>query len=254
MKRSGSLFCAVLVTFFVFGLTPHVFASTASGIAVHESGSWTFDNGDTYLHKYTITLSWDALEVTNNGLSHLDIDLSNTLMCPGALFNNDPESDDYGEPTGNLRFNDLATYEANNDQGVLTTYDYDTGIDGTSNNELSPDPAVNDGSVIWGGYIDVDQGNPLSGNLVRYQQPLEHDADQPDAPGYPDPGATGVGEFSFYSHFGPVDATADIVLKLGLSEVTIEDAITGELPYCVPEPATLMLLSLGGLFLRKRRA
>ena len=249
MKRAGCFVYALCVALLLSVLTPHVFAGLSSGTATHESGSWTFADGSTYTNKYTITIDWDLNGEVSSGLSHIDVGLADTLLCPDSVFyTSDPSAENYGEATGNLRFEDLATYIVD-----TITYNYNTGIDGTSNNEESDPLTVNDETVIWGGYIDADLSNPLNSNIVRYQQPLEYIDGQPDAPSYPDPGAVGTGEFWFYSIYGPVEGAADLTLKFGQNEVTFTDAITGELPYCVPEPATMCLLGLGGLLLRKRK-
>lgn len=218
-------------------LASPVFAGvTATSIAT-DVGDYFGDSLSYY--RYDIKIDWET--GIQQGVSHFELDLSAGLLCPYALYDIDDN------PTGNIRFEDPLSYQADMGDGVYETYYYTTGIDGTSNSPDEIDPTVTN-LTLWGGTIDTP--DKLS---VWFEQPLVDDATHPDPSptDTSDPGATGTGVFHFYSVFSPVTGSDEIMLKA--DGVNVYGDLTGDLPYCVPEPATLALLGLGGLLLRKRR-
>ncbi|MHC5162797.1 MAG: PEP-CTERM sorting domain-containing protein [Planctomycetota bacterium] len=213
-----------------------------SGISTVDPVTYAMDDGTGVIrdyYKYTIAVEWGS--GVQQGVSHFELDLSLGLLCPYALY----DIDDL--PTGNIRFENPATYWTDNEDGVLTEYYYTTGIDGTSTSEAYPNDAE---SVKWGGTTDTP--DKLS---VWFEQPLlQADPLAPAPPAHLDPGATGVGTFSFYSVFAPENRVDVGHIKLKADGVEVVGDLSGDLPYCVPEPATLALLSVGGWVLCRKKA
>jgi len=126
--------------------------------------------------------------------------------------------------------------------------EFDTPAGYSTSEEYPEDPTA----MGWSGYFQRD-GDPsvgVSGPVVKY--------DNPFYPSDAEPGTEGYGTFSFYANIIPENGTYEnaLVAKAGKIDPAYGD-LTGDYPSCtiIPEPATILLLGLGGLaLLRKRRA
>ncbi len=212
-------------------------ASASAAVLTATSTSEAFDDGaGGVYYKYTIDLQWDFSDATQNDMSHWAVDLNQTLLCPFAV------KDEFGQDTGSIWFEqEHPTYIAPSD-GLV--YPYISGIDGISTSETSTEL-----EVLWLGLIDLP---PAAGNGVKYEQPLLYDSANPTPPVAPEPGNTGNGQFWFYSIFAPTEVTEGIITAKA-DNFDVDGSISGSLPYCIPEPATLMLLTLGGLMIARKR-
>jgi hypothetical protein len=230
MKRGvftgGSI---LLISIFAFSA-----ANLQASLVATSTAEQITDSTGTY-YKYTINVEWDFAP-SQNGISNWGVDLNPTLLCPYAL------KDEDGEITGSIWFEDPTTYVAPSDG---QTYPYLVGIDGQSTPE-NGDML----DVMWFGSVEL---NSSMGNGIKYEQPLMYDSSNP-APGMAlEPGPEGNGQFWFYSVFGPVSGTWDDVLFAKANSKSYTGSLSGELPYCIPEPATLLLLSFGGIALIRKK-
>jgi hypothetical protein len=120
---------------------------------------------------------------------------------------------------------------------------------GYSTTETQPDTPT---AMGWSGYFnpDGDPGAGIDGPVVKYNNPF--------FPIDAEPGEQGYGTFSFYANVIPEYGTYEnaLVAKTGMPNPYYGDLV-GAYPSCtiIPEPSTLLLLTLGGLaLLRKNRA
>ena len=89
--------------------------------------------------------------------------------------------------------------------------------------------------------------------IIELRNDLQANPGDP-APQIFEPGASGVGTLWFYSVFGPkYQEDPDGVKLKGGAGSEVVGSLTGDLPYCVPEPVTLVLPGAGGLLLRRRK-
>ena len=221
--------------FFVTSVTVCLFLSYAcDGALTATSTAEQIDESGSIYYKYTISLDWDF--TAKHGISNWALDLNPTLLCPYAL------KDEDGEITGNIWFEDTASYVAPSDG---QTYPYLVGIDGLSTPE-SGDTL----DVMWFGSTDI---NPSVGNGVKYEHPLMYDSANP-APQEPlEPGNVGSGQFWFYSIFAPTSGSWEDAISAKANGNNYIGSISGDLPYCVPEPATLLLISIGAVTFVRRK-
>lgn len=104
----------------------------------------------------------------------------------------------------------------------------------------------------WSGYFQRggdDSVPEILDPIVKYNDPF--------IPSDAQPGPEGYGTFSFYANIIPENGTYEnaLMAKGGTIDPVYGD-LTGDYPSCtiIPEPATILLLGLGGLaLLRKRR-
>lgn len=225
--RRGFIVTCVIACLFVYSVCEAFLTATSTAEQINETGS--------IYYKYTIILEWDF--TAKYGISNWALDLNPTLLCPYAL------KDDDGELTGNIWFEEPAFYVAPSDG---QTYTYLVGIDGLSTPENGDTL-----DVMWFGSTDL---NPSVGNGVKYEQPLEYDSGNPEPQEPLEPGNVGSGQFWFYSIFAPVSGSWDDALYAKAAQNEYTGTISGDLPYCVPEPTTLMLITLGAVSLVRRKS
>jgi len=229
-----------LILIFVLGVSPLAWGGIVSGVSTSElinDPTSVFDGW----YKYTIDVEWDT-EI-QQAISHLDVMLGLSIQCPYVI-----EAIIEGEETGNIYFQ----FEPDDPLDL-----YGAGISGLSTDEnYDPgDPATWTEIVPWFAIIIVDDpATGVTGPLVKYEQPVPP-ADPLNPPPVLEPGALGTGTFWFYSTFGPEQQTWEDGLVVKANQVMFMGDVTGDMPYCIPEPATICLLGLGGLalFTRKRR-
>ncbi|MHC5199733.1 MAG: PEP-CTERM sorting domain-containing protein [Planctomycetota bacterium] len=199
--------------------------------------------------QYTIDLTWsyDPLEA---GVSHTDFDISGVFNCPYAVW------DELGELTGNVYFDPTPSPV----DGLGNPY-YETGADGYTNGYDPMGEVYSVGEIIpWTGFLE-EAGN--GGPILRIEQTIALISPAPHDP-Y-EVWTDGTGTFTYYSVFAPKDLVPDefgntgaaVTLKSGGGQnlYTESGYMTGQVPDCttIPEPATLALLGLGGLLLRRRK-
>ena len=224
--RRGIFVTGIILCLSVNSVCQAALTAISTAEQIDESGS--------IYYKYTISLNWDF--TAKHGISNWALDLNPTLLCPYAL------KDEDGEITGNIWFEDPASYVAPSDG---QTYPYLVGIDGLSTPE-SGDTL----DVMWFGSTDI---NPSVGNGVKYEQPLMYDSANPAPQEFLEPGNVGTGQFWFYSIFAPSSGSWEDVLYAKANGNNYTGSISGDLPYCVPEPATLLLISLGAVTFVRRK-
>lgn len=119
---------------------------------------------------------------------------------------------------------------------------------GYSTTETEP---TNPMAMGWTGYFNR-EGDPSAGisePVVKYNSPFYPETAQPGEQGY--------GTFSFYANIIPEYGTYQdaLVAKAGVGVDSVYGDLTGAYPSCtiIPEPATVLLLGLGGLFAFRAR-
>jgi hypothetical protein len=236
MKKKLLLMCLVCAC--LCALSPMASAtitatSSATGLG---TGIW----------QYTIDMTWDY-DPAEAGVSHTDFDLSGVIECPDAVW--DPE----GELTGKIYFDPVPSPV----DGLGNPY-YATGADGYSNGAYTNGSVTySTGEIIpWTGLLEQDA--TTGGPILRYEQSQILISPAPYEP-Y-EVWTDGTATFTYYSLFGPKTLVADesgdtgAVVGVKSGQSYLESAfMTGEVPDCVPEPTTMVLLGLGGLLLRRRK-
>ena len=201
----------------IIGMAVCIFVSSASANLLIATS--TAEEVEAGVWKYTIEMQYDfSDDGFQNGLSHWDL-----AVC------DDKPLKDAGELTNNIWFNDVE-------------YPYLSGIDGTS----TPDGEGGTDDVLWFGTTD----NPFNG--VKYEQPVLYDPAHLDPAVLTEPGPIGEGTFSFYSIWGPETVTDFSILSAKADTADFEGTLSGDW-VCIPEPATLMLLTLGSLMVARKR-
>lgn len=201
----------------IIGMAVCIFVSSASANLL--TATSTAVEVETGVWKYTIDMQWDfSDDGFQNGLSHWDID-----VCF-------PLKDDTTEVIDDIWFEDVE-------------YPYLSGIDGTS----TPDGEGAPDDVLW--FASIDTLN----NTIKYEQPMLVDPAHTDPVVLTEPGVSGEGTFWFYSTIAPVDDVTDFgILGAKADTASFEGTLSGDW-VCVPEPATLMLLTLGSLMVARKR-
>lgn len=225
--RRGIFVTSIILCLSLNSVCEAALTATSTAEQIDESGS--------IYYKYTISLDWDF--TAKHGISNWAMDLNPTLLCPYAL------KDEDGELTGNIWFEDPTSYVAPSDG---QTYPYLVGIDGLSTPENGDTL-----DVMWFGSADL---NPSVGNGVKYEQPLMYDSGNPGPQEPLEPGNVGSGQFWFYSIFAPISGSWDDALYAKAGRCKYTGSISGDLPYCAPEPATLLLISLGAVAFVRRKS
>ncbi len=198
-----------------------IFASSASAVLLtaESTVSAPIDDGaGGVYYKYTINLEWDFSDGGfQNGISHWEI-----AVCDDIALK-DPVT---GEVTDDIWFEDAVAPAL-------------TGIDGRS----TPDGEGGPEDVLWFGSTDT----PF--NTIKYEQPLLYDG---PAPVLTEPGVSGEGTFWFYSTIAPVEVINPISIGAKANTAIFNGTLSWDW-MCVPEPATLILLTLGSLVVARKR-
>ena len=253
MRRIVFRYFAFLVCVGVM-FTPVVNA-TISGVSSYQQVAGGALDG---WYRYEVAVTWNTSAASKKGASHMDILLDGGITCPGVLAA--IQGDDAMGAYDPLNDNPYFRFEPDNP--LDTYYEGVSGLSTTEDNPLNPLAQV----APWFAYIAMSDSGPVppivDTIMIKYEQPV-HLASDPllEAPGTA-PANQGIATFWYYSVFGPgtgQDAstvwTDKLMVKAGNGGGIVEFGdITGYMPDCVPEPATICLLGLGTLgLLRKRK-